>query len=322
MKRPGFESVFKGEINAFIDAKVTAGFQERSFTIWLRVFDNFCRESNLDTPVFTRELADEWCKRRKNEATTTHYSRVNTGKHFLSYLQKRGYDVCVTRDVSFKKTPFRPHIYTEDEAERYFRAVDTCNFKKNKKCALQYPLLFRLLYCCGTRIDETLKIRKKDIDIGAGIIKLVEVKNNSERYVVLGGDLLSLVNRFADKWFYLLGDEDYIFTSASGDRCCYDTVYEHHRLFLKLAGIPYIGNSEGPRIHDWRHTFAVNSFRQMVNAGMDMYVALPILSTYLGHKTIFATEGYVRLTLEMYPYIEQKFKAKLDEVFGCGGGDQ
>ena len=322
MKRPEFESVFKGEINAFIDAKVAAGFQERSFTIWLRVFDHFCTESNLDAPVFTRELADEWCKRRKNEATTTHYSRVNVGKHFLSYLQKRGYDVHVTRDVSFKKTQFQPHIYTEDEAKRYFLAVDTCNFKKNKKCALQYPVLFRLLYCCGTRIDETLKIRKKDIDIEAGIIKLVEAKNNSERFVVLGNDLLSLVKRFADKCFYLLGDEDYIFTSTSGDRRRYDTVYEHHRLFLKSAGIAYIGNGEGPRIHDWRHTFAVNSFRQMVDAGMDMYVALPILSTYLGHKTIFATEGYVRLTMTMYPYIEQKFKAKLDEVFGCGGDGQ
>lgn len=60
---------------------------------------------------------------------------------------------------------------------------------------------------------------------------------------------------------------------------------------------------------------AVRSFKQMVDSGMDMYVALPILSTYLGHKTILATERYVRLTMSIYPYIEEKFKSKLKEVF-------
>ena len=54
----------------------------------------------------------------------------------------------------------------------------------------------------------------------------------------------------------------------------------------------------------------------MIDLGLDMYVALPILSTYLGHKTIYATERYVRLTMSMYPYIEKKFQDKLDMVFG------
>ena len=46
----------------------------------------------------------------------------------------------------------------------------------------------------------------------------------------------------------------------------------------------------------------------MIDSGMDMYVALPILSTYLGHKTIYATEHYVRLALSIFPYIEEKFE--------------
>ena len=54
----------------------------------------------------------------------------------------------------------------------------------------------------------------------------------------------------------------------------------------------------------------------MIDKGMDMYVALPILSTYLGHKTIMATERYLRLTVSMYPYIEKKFSKTLDEIFG------
>ena len=92
-------------------------------------------------------------------------------------------------------------------------------------------------------------------------------------------------------------------------------LYDIHRLILKQAGIPYIGSGYGPRIHDWRHTFAVKAFKQMIDQGLDMYVALPILSTYLGHKTIYATERYVRLTMDLYPYLEEKCSDKFNQVF-------
>lgn len=61
---------------------------------------------------------------------------------------------------------------------------------------------------------------------------------------------------------------------------------------------------------------AVYSFKRMADSGLDMYVALPILSAYLGHKTIFATEKYVRLTLQLFPYIEEKFHPLVDRIFG------
>ncbi|WP_233432545.1 tyrosine-type recombinase/integrase [Thermoanaerobacterium aotearoense] len=200
--------------------------------------------------------------------------------------------------------------------QKYFSAVDTFDSSKNKKDKIQYPVLFRILYCCGTRINETLGIRKQDVDLDAGIIKLSETKNDCDRYIVLSDELRSLIKQYASKCFYLLNEEDYIFTLANGRRCSGDIIYEHHRMFLKKAGIPYIGNGEGPRIHDFRHTFAVNSFKQMLDTGIDIYVALPILSTYLGHKTIYATERYVRLTMSMFPYIEKQFKDKMDAVFG------
>ena len=54
----------------------------------------------------------------------------------------------------------------------------------------------------------------------------------------------------------------------------------------------------------------------MADAGTDLYVALPILSAYLGHKTIYATERYVRLTMSIFPDIEKKFRKNIDLVFG------
>lgn len=176
--------------------------------------------------------------------------------------------------------------------------------------------MFRILYCCGTRINETLGIRKQDVDLDKGILLLNEAKNNRQRYVVVGNDLRELLKDYADKCFYLLNDTDYIFTNANGGRLDEKTVYEKHRRFLFQAGIPYQGDGTGPRIHDWRHHMAVYSFKRMADSGLDMYVALPILSAYLGHKTIFATEKYVRLTLQLFPYIEEKFHPLVDRIFG------
>jgi len=316
MERPKFNSVFVYEMYAYLDFKRSSGYEESNFYSNLRTFDRFCTDNSVEKVSFSRELADEWIKRRTNEASTTHYSRINSVKQFLIYLSRKNYSVFVTRDICFKQTDFQPHIYSVDEIRRYFLAVDTFDSYQNKKDKIQYPVMFRLLYCCGTRINETLGIRKQDVDLVEGIIKLSETKNNCERYIVLGDDMASLMRQYAQKCFYLLDDLDYIFTSATGGRCHGETVYDHHRLFLRQAGIPFIGGGEGPRIHDWRHTFSVYSFKQMIDEGNDMYVALPILSTYLGHKTIFATEHYVRLVRNLFPYIEKKFKDKMDAVFG------
>ncbi len=49
-----------------------------------------------------------------------------------------------------------------------------------------------------------------------------------------------------------------------------------------------------------------------------MYTALPILSTYLGHKSIYDTEKYLRLTISIYPYIKKKCRDQMNAVFGSG----
>ena len=48
------------------------------------------------------------------------------------------------------------------------------------------------------------------------------------------------------------------------------------------------------------------SLAKMAEEGMDLYCSLPILSTYLGHQSLRATNNYVRLTSEMYPELIRK----------------
>ena len=84
---------------------------------------------------------------------------------------------------------------------------------------------------------------------------------------------------------------------------------------LTEAKIPYLGGGHGPRVQDLRFTFAVHSLVQMHHKGMDLYYCLPILSQYLGHSSIEATEHYVSLTQEMYPELIQHRNAIDSSVF-------
>lgn len=315
MRRPEYTSVFKDEINEYIDFKIENGYEELSFKTNLRNFDRFCVENSLNKKSFDEELADKWLKRKPDEKPTTHYSRINCVKNFLIFLRLKGLPVYVTRDIRFHPTEFKPHIYTPSETERYFWEVDHYQCLCSRRTEIELPVIFRILYSCGTRINETLGIRKCDVNLNKGTLLLNETKNKNQRMIVISDDLNNLLKQYADKCFYMYSENDYIFVNAAGRRMRGDTLDTIHREILSRAGIPYIGGNYGPRIHDWRSTFAVNSFRQMGDAGMDMYVCLPILSAYMGHKTIYATEQYLQLTLDHFPYLEEKMKNKMNRIF-------
>ena len=301
-----FSSAFAPQIDRYIALKVNAGNKASSYIPNLRLFDKFCNKQGISEPVFTKDNCTEWLRKRDCENTVTQSRRIGVARQFLIHLAERGFDVTIPEDLAVVDSDFCPYIYTDEDTRRYFHEVDMFCCPNNPYAALEYPVLFRLLYCCGTRINETLHIKKKNVDLGEGIIRLEETKNRNERYVVLGDDLLQLFRQYADKCFYLIRDEDWVFRNSNGGALEATTVFNHHKLFLNRAGIPFYGNQKGPRIHDWRHHFAVYSFKQLSDSGMDMYVALPVLSAYLGHKNIYATEKYLRLTQTLFPEITER----------------
>ena len=48
---------------------------------------------------------------------------------------------------------------------------------------------------------------------------------------------------------------------------------------------------------------------------MDIYCTLPILSTYLGHQSLEATNHYVRICVEMYPDLVHSMEGIFNNIF-------
>jgi integrase len=48
-----------------------------------------------------------------------------------------------------------------------------------------------------------------------------------------------------------------------------------------------------PRIHDFRHSFAVNAMLRWYRSGVEVQSKLPFLSAYMGHVSIVSTYYYL-----------------------------
>ena len=62
-----------------------------------------------------------------------------------------------------------------------------------------------------------------------------------------------------------------------------------------------------PRLHDLRHTFAVNRLIAWYREGADVQSCLPFLSTYLGHANISGTQAYLTMTPELLTEASKRF---------------
>ena len=189
-----------------------------------------------------------------------------------------------------------------------FDACDSLRLYDGHMTTIQFiiPSIIRLLYGTGLRISEALSLKNRDVDLEKRSILIRKAKNGEERLVPLSDSLAKVLEQYLKYRDQIpvphISDANgFFFISPNGTYCRSGSVYKRFRKVLSEAGIPHRGDHKGPRVHDLRHTFAVRSMVKMVRSGMDLYYSLPILSVFLGHKSLGSTEHYARLTAEVYP---------------------
>jgi len=101
----------------------------------------------------------------------------------------------------------------------------------------------------------------------------------------------------------------YLFVSNRGNRL---DGAEIHRTFYALSrqiGLRGSGDSHGPRLHDFRHRFAVQTLLRWYREGDDPERRLPLLSAYLGHVHVSDTYWY----LSNWPELMQEAMNRLEQ---------
>jgi len=310
MKEYNFKSVFAPHINRFLEMKGAMGFGLVKFKTILKEFDLFFIENNVSDLCITHSLVSEWNKTRVNDSRRTLYDKYSVLSQFCKYMCHTGYTCHVPRLPHRLFENYIPYIFSHEQMLLFFRICDGLVMtSRNMDCILfALPALYRLLYSTGIRIGEAVSIKNRDVDFLQQYIIIRKTKNQQQRLAPLNSFMLQTMQQYKEIRGKLplenTDDPDcFFFISPSGHPLSKGSVYNWFRVILRKCGIPHIGKNHGPRVHDIRHTSAVHSLMKQVKSGADIYCVLPIISVFLGHKTIQGTEKYVRLTQEMYPEI-------------------
>jgi integrase len=169
-----------------------------------------------------------------------------------------------------------------------------------------------MLYSCGLRISEAVNLQNRHVNLQEGILEIKNSKSSKDRLTPMSKSMTNTCRQYYQVLHKHSSMDDYFFMKADREPVTPNNVYRRFREILWESGISHGGKGSGPRLHDLRHTFAVHSLQQAINRGTDVYCALPILSTYLGHASVTATEQYVRLTADAFPDI----RTALDKYCG------
>ncbi len=306
-----YRSVYAPYFKQFIATKQSHGYVTlRTEWIFLEL-DKFFLGRNVTALGITREQVEQWRATRINDAPATIYTKYSVLSQFCRFLCKVGYDSYIPRmPVNPAKNSFTPYIFSNKEMAAIFCACDNLRLYDRHMSTIQFiiPAIIRLLYGTELRISEALSLKNRDVDLEKRSIHIRKGKNGEERLVPLSDTLAKVLKQYLhyrDKMPlpHIFDVNGFFFVSPNGTYCRSGSVYTWFRKVLAESGIPFQGDHKGPRVHDLRHTFAVHSLVKMAKSGMDLYYSLPLLSVFLGHKSLGATDHYVRLTAEMYPNI-------------------
>ena len=308
---------FADWMKEYIEQNRALGNKYNVDAVYLMQFDAYCVQKNATAPALTQELLEGWFEKRPYEADASHHTRMRVLRKFAKFLR----DNDVEAPAAFHPLPhlapsFTPYIFTREEIARLLAAVDNvrCN-GHSPLVGLTLPLLFRALYCCGLRVSEACQLRNEDVDLERGTLMLLNAKGGKDRLVPMSDSLRQLCVEYSAAPALRAFGSAYFFPSVDGGRYASSTIYTRFREFLWKAGIPHGGRGSGPRLHDLRHSFAVHTLDDWARAGKDLYVCLPVLSIYLGHKDLLSTQKYLRLTPQAYPALLGDFNEHFGGVF-------
>lgn len=322
-----FKSVFALEMSEYISirqktlARGTFGIDRHV----LGDFGAYLAERGAMEKVVTEEITNGWIQRLKNKNhSRTVSNKVSCLRGFLKYLRYCGVSVFMPQCPKYRED-YVPYIFSDIETEKIFRCADNMT-ENGGRVNFEIAMLIRLLYGCGLRHGEALKLIQSDVDFERGTLLVRHAKNKKQRIVPMHKSLTETLLQYCAAIEIVDKPTAFLFPGAnSGSPISISTVGNHFRAILKAADIyipPQKHGERGQCIHCLRHLFAVKSFAQAERAGRPTADSVPYLSVYLGHFDMDGTEKYLKFSSDIFPEHTEMFEAYGAGVFSVLGGAQ
>lgn len=175
-----------------------------------------------------------------------------------------------------------------------------------------------LLYSAGLRRGELLRLQLGDVNAQDAVLRVRESKFHKSRWVPLskgaGAELRAYLSRRQQQWGVSGATQPLL---CHGTRRCQG--YTGTGLSTGLQELIEAANVRGwdgrrPRVHDFRHSFAIECLLRWYRQGADVQSNLPKLAMYMGHVSIVSTAYYLRWIPELAQAASDRFEASFGNL--------
>lgn len=287
-------SSLRGAIQEYLSLRRSLGFKLSEAGTELMRFADFMEKqsaSHITTP-----LALLWSQEKTTCKPMNWAKRLCHVRCFARYYS--AYDpqteIPPARLLPYRPTRRRPYLYTEDEVEQLLTQALALNPRQGLR-PWTYHCLFGLLSVSGMRLGEAVRLQDEDVDLRVGLLTVRGSKFGKSRLVPIDASTQEALAGYRRRRDELLAGRraTHFFITSRGHHL---DSGEIHRTFYKLSrqiGLRGPEDRNGPRIHDLRHRFAIETLLAWYRSGEDVERRLPVLSTYLGHVHVADTYWYL-----------------------------
>jgi integrase/recombinase XerD len=307
-----FRSPLAFRLQCFLEARKKTGQRGIASQKILIYLDRFLAGELQPGETITREVAERWIKNLESLSIGTRINRISVLRQFCLYLAYFDPRTCIVhRSFLPRRTRPAPYIYTRAEVRQIMVAARRMGPRGSLRPAVVATLV-GLLYATGLRIGEAVRLTLADVDLQRRMLSIRETKFKKSRYVLLSSTTVKHLQAYLHQrrraGMSTSADAPF-FVNRRGKRFGQTTFTTVFLEVVRQLGIRGPKGQAGPRVHDFRHSFAVNRLLAWYRAGANLSAKLPLLSTYLGHTTVSCTEVYLHATAELLESAGRRFRA-------------
>jgi integrase len=289
-------SNFCEHMNAFIAQKRALGFCYRQEAYILQEIADFAVKNFPEEKYLSKQLLLTFAVRKDNQSPKTLLAKISIARSFAKYLLSIGENAYVLPHGLVRKDPqMTPHIYEVSEISMIWNKIDRLMPQNQSPTRhLVFPVLFRILYCCGLRPNEALSLKPSDVNLSNGQIFINESKDHISRNIVMSDDLTEFCRNYDSKISAIMPERKLFFPNKLDEKWCYTGLCSYFRNMISEIGIISRGDRT-PRMYDFRHTFATHRLYLWMKEGKNIADMIPYLSAYMGHADPSTTFYYIHL---------------------------
>lgn len=260
-------------------------YSDSTIKIYSKYFKDFALYfNNTDLEKITTDQINSYILdliKSKSISQSQQNQRINAIKFY--------YEKVLNRETEYYKIdrPKRENRLPDVLSKVEIGKMITCTSNLKHKC------IIALIYSCGLRRSEAIKMKIHDIDSKRMLVKIRGAKGKKDRYAQLSERTLDLLR----KYYVIYKPEEWVFEGKNGGQYSAESILNVVKAAGKKAGI-----KKRVFTHILRHSFATHHLEQ----GTD----LRYIQEWLGHSSSTTTEKYTHVSKTDF----MKFKNPIDDL--------